>query len=188
MPDFALRTQNQRADALARLADDHLQQDLRPDDRVALHSAARAVSRWTLVAGSLGLGLGLFVALRLRSSRKAVFDAFRARERPTGLVFADGRTGPDPLPRRIHPRSHPLLKPTALGDVATYILAGTGGLFLGAELGFLGGVSSGSSQIMGDPERRDRIERAFRKFRADVLRKEADALDGGGRSVFDQMF
>jgi len=31
--------------------------------------------------------------------------------------------------------------------------------------------------INRDPEARERIETAFRRFRADVLRKEADALD-----------
>ena len=45
--------------------------------------------------------------------------------------------------------------------------------------GFLGGAASGSRSITKDPEQRRRIETAFRKFRADVLRQEAALLDQG---------
>ena len=72
-----------------------------------------------------------------------------------------------------------VLKPTTLGDVATYFFFGTGGLFLGGETGLLTGSASASRTISRDPESKARIEAAFRKFRADVLRKEADDLDGG---------
>jgi len=41
--------------------------------------------------------------------------------------------------------------------------------------------------LTGDPERRQRVESAFRRFRADLLRKEADELDKG-RSVTEEMF
>ena len=44
-------------------------------------------------------------------------------------------------------------------------------------VGFAGGVAKGTSGINSDPESRKRIETAFRRFRADVLRKQADALD-----------
>jgi hypothetical protein len=80
-----------------------------------------------------------------------------------------------------------LLKPTTLGDVATYVLFSSGGLFLGGETGLLTGSYSASSTVTRDPEIKARIETAFRKFRADVLRKEADWLDGGG-SVLDKLF
>lgn len=73
----------------------------------------------------------------------------------------------------------PLLKPTTLGDIATYFFFSAGGLFLGGETGLLTGSASASRTITRDPESRARIEAAFRKFRADVLRKEADDLDGG---------
>lgn len=53
--------------------------------------------------------------------------------------------------------------------------------------GFFAGAASGSRSITKDPERRKRIENAFRNFRADVLRKEADALDHD-QDVFDKMF
>lgn len=72
-----------------------------------------------------------------------------------------------------------LLKPTSLGDIATYFFFSAGGLFLGGETGLLTGSASAGRTITKDPESRARIEAAFRKFRADVLRKEADDLDGG---------
>ena len=73
----------------------------------------------------------------------------------------------------------PLLKPTTLGDVTTYLFFGAGGLLFGGETGILTGGFSANGTLSKDPESRARIEAAFRKFRADVLRKEADALDGG---------
>lgn len=54
-------------------------------------------------------------------------------------------------------------------------------------IGFLAGTASANSNIAAEPESRKRIETAFRKFRADVLRKEADELDKG-TSVSDKMF
>jgi hypothetical protein len=41
--------------------------------------------------------------------------------------------------------------------------------------------------LTSDPERKKRVENAFRRFRADLLRKEADELDKG-RSVTEEMF
>ncbi|KAI9933578.1 hypothetical protein MW887_008051 [Aspergillus wentii] len=169
-----------RSDDLAKIADQHIQHDLQQDDRDTLKSAAKTVSLWTTVGSAVGIGLGLYVAFRLRSSRQAFFEAFRAQEKPTKVVFADGRT-------EAVPDITPFLKPTTFGDVATYLFASAGGLFLGGELGFAGGAARASSSITSDPERSQRIESAFRKFRADVLRKEANALDQGG-SVFDKMF
>ena len=75
----------------------------------------------------------------------------------------------------------PLLAPTTLGDIATYLFFGAGGLFLGGETGLITGSYSASRTIARDPDSRARIESAFRKFRADVLRKEAERLDGEGK-------
>lgn len=72
-----------------------------------------------------------------------------------------------------------MMKPSTLGDVAAYTFFGVGGVFLGGETGLLTGTGSAGRTIAGDSESRERIERAFARFRADVLRKEADALDGG---------
>ncbi|KAJ5679736.1 hypothetical protein N7462_007980 [Penicillium macrosclerotiorum] len=161
-----------RSDELAKLADQHLQHDLQAADRDALKSAASSVSLWATVGSAIGLGLGLYAAIRLRSTRRAFFAAVRAQEKPTQVVFADGRT-------EAIPDLTPLLKPTTLGDFATYFFASAGGLFLGGELGFAGGAAKGSRSITADPETKKRIETAFRRFRADVLRREADALDKG---------
>lgn len=84
-----------RRDELAKLADQHLQHDLRESDRDALKNAATRVSTWTLVGSAVGIGLGFFVAFRLRSARKAMFEAFKAQEKPVSVVFSDGRTGMD---------------------------------------------------------------------------------------------
>lgn len=54
-------------------------------------------------------------------------------------------------------------------------------------IGFLSGAAVGSRGITNEPERRKRIENAFRRFRADVLRREADALDGD-RNIIEKMF
>lgn len=83
----------QRSDDLAKLADEHLQQDLYQSDRDALKDAASKVSLWTTVGSAVGIGLGLYVAMRLRSTRRALFQAFRAQEKPTQVIFANGRTG-----------------------------------------------------------------------------------------------
>ena len=48
---------------------------------------------------------------------------------------------------------------------------------MGGETGLLTGSGSAGRTITKDPESRERIEKAFRKFRADVLRKQADAID-----------
>lgn len=55
------------------------------------------------------------------------------------------------------------------------------------HIGLAGGAASASRSVSKDPESRKRIETAFRRFRADVLRKEADELDKGS-SVWDKMF
>ena len=73
------------------------------------------------------------------------------------------------------------LKPSTLGDVATYMFFGAGGLFIGGEGGLLTGSASAKRTINSDPEAKARIETAFRKFRADVLRQEADKIDEKGR-------
>ena len=79
-----------------------------------------------------------------------------------------------------------LRRPTFV-DVAAYVFFPLSGLFLGGETGLLTGSVGAMRTMSKDPESRKRIEDAFRKFKADVLRKEADELDGG-KSVIDKMF
>jgi hypothetical protein len=82
-----------RRDELGKLADQHLQHDLRESDRDALKAAATRVSTWTLIGSAVGIGLGFYVAFRIRNVRKTMFEAFKAQEKPVSVVFADGRTG-----------------------------------------------------------------------------------------------
>jgi hypothetical protein len=89
---LAILRQN-RSDELAKLADEHLQNDLQPNDREKLKAAASSVSLWTTVGSAVGVSLGLLAAIRLRSTRKAIFSAMRAQEKPIKVIFEDGRTG-----------------------------------------------------------------------------------------------
>jgi len=159
------------SDDLRRLAEEHFQHDLRQSDRDILDAAANKVSRHAAIGSLVGLGLGIFLAFRIRKTRNAIFTAFRTMEKPTAVQFADGRVEPIP-------DITPYLQPTRLGDVATYFFFSVGGLFLGGETGFLTGSASASRTISKDPEARARIEKAFRKFRADVLKKEIQQLEG----------
>ena len=105
-----------------------------------------------------------------------MFNTFKARQQPTAVKFAGGRE--EPLPDLT-----PIMKPSTLGDIATYTFLGAGGLFFGGETGLLTGSFRARQQIGADRESRERIEKAFRSFQADALRKQADQLDrreGGG--------
>jgi hypothetical protein len=93
MAESIAALRRQRRDELSKLADEHLQHDLQPADRDALKAAAKKVSTWTMVGSALGIGLGFYVAFRLRSTRKQVFEIFKAQEKPVSVVFADGRAG-----------------------------------------------------------------------------------------------
>jgi len=81
----------------------------------------------------------------------------------------------------------PLLRPTTLGDFATYLFFSAGGLFIGGETGLLTGSYAANRTLTRDSDTKRRIEAAFRRFRADVLRREAERLDGG-ESVLAKMF
>ena len=89
---FAILRQR-RSDELAKLADEHLQHDLQSGNRDKLNAAASSISVWTTVGSAVGVSLGLLAAIRLRSTRKAFFSAIRAQEKPTKVIFEDGRTG-----------------------------------------------------------------------------------------------
>lgn len=73
----------------------------------------------------------------------------------------------------------PLMQPSRAGDIATYGLFGIAGLFLGGDLGLLLGQSASKKTITQNPETKARVERAFRGFKADILRKELQALEDG---------
>jgi hypothetical protein len=89
---IAILRQN-RSDELAKLADQHMQHDLQPNDRDKLKAAASSISLWTTVGSAVGVSLGLLAAIRLRNTRKALFSAMRAQEKPVKVIFENGRTG-----------------------------------------------------------------------------------------------
>lgn len=70
----------------------------------------------------------------------------------------------------------PLLQPTVFGDVAAYTFFSAAGIFLGGELGLLSGVTSARRTITRDPATQARIEKAFKGYRVDVLKKEIEQL------------
>lgn len=150
---------------------------LTQSDRNLLQSAGKDIGTYATVGSVLGLSLGALLAFRLRRARTQMFAAIRAAERPTHVQFAGGRT--EPIPDMT-----PYMKPTVLGDIATYTFFGAGGLFLFGEMGGLVGTYRARSSILADPEQKKRIETAFRRFRADVLRKEVEALESGDEKAF----
>lgn len=70
-----------------------------------------------------------------------------------------------------------MMRPTKLGDIATYFFFGLGGAMVGGELGLLAGTWSASRRLSKDPASRERIEKAYRAMRVDFLRKEAARLE-----------
>ncbi|KAI0856340.1 hypothetical protein F4860DRAFT_518962 [Xylaria cubensis] len=161
---------------LKRLANQHFQSDLEPSDRNALRKATTRIATSTTVGSLVGLGLGLYAAIRLRKVRTEMFAAFRAAEKPSFVVFPNGRQ--EAIPDTTH-----LVRPTSLGDFATYFFFGLGGTVLGGDLGLLTGTWSASRGLNRDPARRERIENAYRLLKVDVLRKEAARLESGGTAL-----
>lgn len=94
---FAIFRKSPQHDELGKLAEDHMNHDLEQSDRDALVKAAGKVSMPTAVGTLLGLGLGVYAAFRLRRVRTDMFNAFRATEKPTHVVFSNGRQGLYPL-------------------------------------------------------------------------------------------
>lgn len=82
-----------RLEALHRIAEAHLQNDLQQSDRDLLQQASKKVSVHYMVGSMIGLGLGALAAFRVRSARIKAFQAFIAKEKPKEIVFEGGRTG-----------------------------------------------------------------------------------------------
>ncbi|KAF9738784.1 hypothetical protein PMIN06_010515 [Paraphaeosphaeria minitans] len=168
-----------RSRQLRKLAEEHLQHDLNQSDRDTIKSASSKVSTHAKIGSLLGIGLGVYTAFRLRSMRLAYFNAFKAMEKPVEVRFADGRTQPIP-------DITDQLSPSKWSDAATYFFFSLGGLFLGGELGFFSGNASASRSIAKDPQAQERIEKAFKNYRIDVLKQEIKQLEG--KSTFGQIF
>ena len=94
---FAVFRKNAGED-ISKLAEEHFKHDLQESDRDTLMTAAGKVGTHATVGSLLGLGLGLFLAFRIRSRRVQMFNAFRTAEKPTHVKFADGREGEDHVP------------------------------------------------------------------------------------------
>ena len=102
-----------QGDELAKLAEEHFKHDLQDQDKEQLKKAAAKFSTHALVGSVIGIGLGAFLAFRVRTARTKMFQAFKATERPTHVKFANGR-------EEAIPDLTPLLRPTTLGDIAAY--------------------------------------------------------------------
>jgi hypothetical protein len=76
---------------------------LQQSDRDALKSAASKLSTHARIGSFIGFGVGLALAWRIRSNRVRLFDAFRTKQKPTHVKFADGREGESPSPYLIPP-------------------------------------------------------------------------------------
>ncbi|KAF2872532.1 hypothetical protein BDV95DRAFT_570003 [Massariosphaeria phaeospora] len=170
---------DQRSQELRRLAEEHLQHDLTQSDRDTLNSAGSKVGTHAKIGSLVGLGLGVYCAVRLRTMRLAYFRAFRAAEKPVEVKFADGRTEPVPDITQ-------QLSPSKWGDAATYFFFSLGGLFLGGELGLLSGTASASRTITKDPEAKERIERAFKNYQIDVMKQQIQQMEG--KSKLEKIF
>jgi hypothetical protein len=71
------------------------------------------------------------------------------------------------------------MQPSQLGDIAAYAFFSIAGVFLGGEGGLLTGARSARKTITNDPATKERVEKAFRAFRVDVLKKEIELLEKG---------
>ncbi|KAI1388537.1 uncharacterized protein F4822DRAFT_403121 [Hypoxylon trugodes] len=168
----AFRKSEQHTD-LSKLAEEHMKHDLTEEDRNAIFKASSKITTRAVIGTLAGLGSGLYAAFRLRRIRADMFNAFRATEKPSHVIFADGR-------KEAIPDITPLMQPSRYGDIATYFFFGLGGTILGGELGFLLGTWSASRAISQNAARRDRIETAYRRFKADYFWQEATRLESGG--------
>ncbi|KAI2631743.1 hypothetical protein GGS21DRAFT_522913 [Xylaria nigripes] len=173
MPLPAFR-KSAHTDELAQLASRHAETDLEPSDRETLRRATKRVANSTTIGSILGLALGVYGSIRLMRLRTDMFAAFRSAEKPIAVLFPSGRQEPIP--------SAQFMRPTKWGDYAAHFFFALGGTFVGGELGLLAGTYAGARALNKDPASRERIDRAYRLLRVDLLRKEAARLERGGNA------
>ncbi|OSS54830.1 hypothetical protein B5807_00913 [Epicoccum nigrum] len=68
-----------RSKDLHKLAKEQLEHDLQPKDRDILRRAGRKMSTHVGLGSSVGIGLGLYGAYKLRNMRLAYFNAFEVQ-------------------------------------------------------------------------------------------------------------
>jgi hypothetical protein len=93
MSGLALFRPTPQYNDLSELAQQHFNHDLTPEDRDTLKAASGKIPRHAMLGSLLGLGLGVYAAVRLRRVRADVFAALQSAKKPTRVVFADGSSG-----------------------------------------------------------------------------------------------
>ena len=143
------------------------------------------LKRSALISGFIGLGLATALTFRFRQSRTRVLRAFHnnlaASEKPTRLVYDSGRE------EAIHADLPKAVKPSLWGAGLAYGLAGFAGVALGTDIGGTIAMDLAKREVERDEGRKERIEKAFRGWNADMLRKKADEMDQGKYSPFPLM-
>lgn len=107
MTGLAIFRPSPQYEDLSKLAQEHFDHDLSPEDKSALRTASKKVSRHTAIGSLVGLGLGVYAAVKLRRVRANVLAALRTAEKPVKVVFADGRTGRFSPPRDCRNKTPP---------------------------------------------------------------------------------
>ncbi|KAI9372243.1 hypothetical protein BJX61DRAFT_455718 [Aspergillus egyptiacus] len=147
-----------------------VKQNLRPDDFQVYKATNSVISTYPKAGGVIGGVIGLFAAFRVHSARRSLLQAFRAREQPTHVIFADARTNPIPYVK-------PLTRPVMFMELPMYLFAVLGGAVAGSWLAtFAVGMRVDSIQSR-DPECRRRLAAALLKAQAANSRRETDLLE-----------
>lgn len=77
-----------------------------------------------------------------------------------------------------------LQPPSTFFTIFSGFFFATAGVFIGGELGLLTGGLSAKSTIGKDESSKKRIDAAFRRLKADVMRKQADLIEKGELPAF----
>ncbi|KAI9671814.1 MAG: hypothetical protein M1831_003342 [Alyxoria varia] len=169
----------------AQLARKHWQYDLEPADRDSLKSAMNTLKRSAFISGVIGLGLATALTFRFRQSRAGILRSFHsnlaASDKPARLIYESGRE------EAVHADLPRAVRPSSVGAAFSYGLAGFAGFTLFADLGGTIAMDFAKREVERDEGRKERIERAFRGWNADMLRKRADEMDKGEGSPFPLM-
>ncbi len=66
---------------------------LTANDREIIKSAGSTLSTHITIGSLIGVGLGAFLALRVRQNRTKALEAFKTARKPEFVRFADGKEG-----------------------------------------------------------------------------------------------